>query len=370
MKHSQILQEMDALTASGPMTKEKRARLDYYLAASKVSRKDLKRAKVLSPEMRSWVNYLRTGDIREYRDTTFQAGKQTITFSDGSSGGFLIPEEMESKIFEALAQVDPLMSEENVGLIQESTYSMRPKQISGWDLSTIESVQIDENTLQVAAPTPSVAGRVLGQWIHRLTLSGTFEWEADSIAATLDKLARAMAVAFSRGIGSQLVTGSGSGECQGLLAGAHNSGVTTAAAGAISLADLNDVYFSIDRIYRSSPLCAWVISDDVYKQIRSLKTTGGLPLLSIANDAETLFGKKVLISPSMPSDAGSRGVVFGDLSHFVVRLSKITLNRSVQGPGLVENGKANYHGSLRADSSVFDPSAGESPSIVYATLHA
>ena len=44
MKHSQILQEMDALTASGPMTKEKRARLDYYLVASKFSRKELKRA--------------------------------------------------------------------------------------------------------------------------------------------------------------------------------------------------------------------------------------------------------------------------------------------------------------------------------------
>ena len=73
---------MDTLTASGEMTPAKRARLDYLLSATKLSKKHLKRANVLSREreMRAWQKYLRTGDVSEYRDTTFQAGTQAVVF--------------------------------------------------------------------------------------------------------------------------------------------------------------------------------------------------------------------------------------------------------------------------------------------------
>jgi hypothetical protein len=49
------------------------------------------------------------------------------------------------------------------------------------------------------------------------------------------------------------------------------------------------------------------------------------------NERHTLKLKvtRVLIVPSMPSPAGSKGIVFGDLSPSVVRLSSVTTQRSI-----------------------------------------
>ena len=74
----------------------------------------------------------------------------------------------------------------------------------------------------------------------------------------------------------------------------------------------------------------------------------------------------------MPSTPGSTSIIFGDLSHFVVRLSAMMVQRSVEtyAHGSATYLSATYHDRMRVDSTVFDPSAGATPPIVYATLHA
>ena len=365
------MQEADALTAPGvEMTKEKRARLDYLLAAAKLGKKATRG--VMSREFRAWKKYLVTGDISEYRGTILESGKGDITSSAGSAGGYFVPTEFEKMVFEAAAQTDPLLSEENVGLIQDKSagYSAQPKQISGWDLSTISSTQVDENTLQNPGTIPTVAGGTLNGYLHRLTLAGTLEFEDDAFMRAMELMSRAFGVGFARGIGASLVTGTGSGQPQGLLTGAANSGVTTAGAGAITLDDIESVYFSLNRTYRNSPKCAWVVNDATYKMIRRAKDTQGRPLLSVERDDEILMGKKLLVSPTLSANAGDKGIIFGDLSHFIVRLSALKIVRNSQAPGYAEAGKALYNARMRVDAKVFDPSAGGSAPILYATLHA
>jgi HK97 family phage major capsid protein len=186
----------------------------------------------------------------------------------------------------------------------------------------------------------------------------------------LDLMSRAFGAGFARGIGASLVNGTGSGEPEGLLTGARDSGVTTAGAGAIILDDIENVYFSLNRAYRNSPKCAWVVNDGVYKMIRKAKDSQGRPLLSVERDDEILMGKKLLVSPTLSATAGQPGIVFGDLSHLVVRLSSMKIVRKSQVPGFVEVGKALYAGRVRVDSKVFDPSDGGAAPILYATLHA
>jgi len=58
--------------------------------------------------------------------------------------------------------------------------------------------------------------------------------------------------------------------------------------------------------------------------------------------------------------------VFGDLAHYVVRISSLSIKRNWQLPNFVENGLALYTGLMRCDAKVFDP-AGDA--LRHATLH-
>jgi hypothetical protein len=72
----------------------------------------------------------------------------------------------------------------------------------------------------------------------------------------------------------------------------------------------------------------------------------------------------------MPSAAGSKGIVFGDLGAYFVHSSSLYIKRRMQYPGLVEFGKVAWTGLQMVDAIVDDPTSGTLPPIVYATLHA
>lgn len=145
--------------------------------------------------------------------------------------------------------------------------------------------------------------------------------------------------------------------------------MTTGTAGVITATDISDIYFSVNRAYRNSPKCAWVMSDTVYQMIRAAKDSSDRPLLNMHKDDETLMGKRVLVSPSVPSAAGSKGIIFGDLSQYVVRLCKNSteITRSIETPGYVEQGIALYTARTRIDANLIAP--GSVTPVVYATLH-
>jgi HK97 family phage major capsid protein len=319
----------------------------------------------------------------ERRD--FLAGGASVSYTLGSSGGFFVPRSFYYAAVEALANVDPLLDEKNVSLIKNpsGTLTANPIDIPGWDLSGSGSTQVGEGIQQTPGITPQFSLKSLGGWMHRKSLAGTIEWEQDAFDLAMSVMARAYGVFFARGIGQQLINGTGIGQPQGLLTGAANSGYTTvtpsvAGATPIKFNDISAIYGSIDRIYRTSKKCAWVMNDVTYTAIRNAVDNSGRPLLDMADDAEMLFGRPVLISPSMPSGPNSQGIVFGDLSHYYVRVTGQQIQRSWQLSGTagnVERGEAIYHGRMRVDAAVFDPSRATSPAtgtppIVFAVLHA
>jgi len=137
--------------------------------------------------------------------------------------------------------------------------------------------------------------------------------------------------------------------------------------------DFQAAYFSVNRAYRSSPKCAWAMSDTTYQWVRKLTDDVGRPLLKIHDDDETIMGKPVLVCPSLPSYRASISdgkIVFGDFSHYVVHLSSIWLRRNMEAAGYVEYGKALYVGLQMADAAVIDPSGGTNPPLVYVALSA
>ena len=123
------------------------------------------------------------------------------------------------------------------------------------------------------------------------------------------------------------------------------------------------------------PKCGWICGDGVYQRIRQAVDGAGRPLLSIQDDTETLLGKPLYVSPSAQSSRrchslGFGALIFGDLDHFHIRVSRPTLQRTTQQIGTdVTKGEALYIARIRMDSALFDPSAGSAPPLVWAEVH-
>lgn len=311
----------------------------------------------------------------EVRGNDMLAGSAAVSFSsNGALGGVLVPMSFHKQVTEGLAAVDPLLDPEVSNVVYEDDFKLPPLQIPGWDISTIKAVKVTEANQHNSDTVPDETQKVLNKFTYRVSLGASLEWEDDQ--RTFDTaqaaMARAFGVGFARGIGEDLVKGDGVSAPQGVLTGAADSGVTTANAGKLVLADFTDIYFAVNKIYRASEKCAWLMNDTTYKMARNATDTNGRPLLDLSRGDEDarILGKRVHVCPSLSATAGQKGIVFGDMSHFYVHASTMLVRRRLQVPGYVENGKALYTGLMIADSVVHDPTDGAMPPIVSATLHA
>ena len=389
--------QIDKILANPTMTQEQRKRADLLLAKIKnirsngVSTEEMQNAITTARfertgkefgdreqiERRAFNRFLRGASDAEIRGML--AGAQTISYTEGPSGGYVVPASFGKKVFEGMAQVDPLLAGSVVTLVDEPNFGLPPQVLPGWDLSTFTAVNVLEGEQQTAETAPLASQKMTNSHTYRCSIAASFEWEEDSAAygRALDAMARAFSIGFARGIGVDLVNGNGSTAPQGILTGAANSGVTLDPTITSDVSNtLNDqfqqAYFSVNRVYRASPYCAWLMSDPTYQWIRSLTDKGGRPLLSILDDEESLMGKPIHICPSMPSYEASPStagkIVFGDLSYYNVHVSAMLLRRRTQLPGYVEAAQALYTGLMRADAKLMDPTNGGNPPIKYITL--
>ncbi len=361
------INEAEALTAKQDITKRDEARISVLLA--KVA---ALRGSQIAPSdfAKRWLMAMVRGNELplEARGNDVLAGTQAITYSQGAAGGYLVPQEMHDRLVLGLAQWDPFLDADVVTLVPSEGFDLRPYTIPGWDLSTFAAVKVSEGSQQNPQVVPSASATLLNSYTYRATLDASFEFEQDTFQPTMDLLEVAYAIAFARGIGIDLATGNGSTAPQGILTGAHDSGVATGSVSLTTYQDIENIYFSVNRIYRASQKCAWAFSDSYYEEVRKAVDGNGRPLINIVDDQEMLMGKPVYVSPSLPVGTGSRGIVFGDFSHYVVRVSGMTISRNLQAPGYVDKGKGLYTGRMRADAKVVDPTGGSTPPIVYATF--
>lgn len=399
----EISADIDKILANPTMTQEQRKRADLLLAKIKnlrelgVSTEEMQNELTLAHhekvgkdlgvvtsaeqqrmEARAFNRFLRGASAAEIR--TMLAGAQTISYTEGASGGFVVPATFGKKVFEGLSQVDPLLEPGIVTLVDETGFALPPQILPAWDLSTFTAANILEGNQQNEQTAPLADVGMTNSHTYRCSLAASFEWEEDSAAygRALDAMARAFGVGFARGIGADLITGNGTSAPLGILTAAADSGITLDPTITSDVSNtLNDgfqkAYFSINHIYRSMPKCAWLMSDATYQWIRSLTDKGGRPLLNIIDDTEMIMGKPVYISPTMPSYGGSPvttgKIIFGDLSYYNVHLSAMLLRRRTQAPGYVERAKALYTGLMRADAKLVDPTGGVNPPIKFISLH-
>ena len=230
-----------------------------------------------------------------------------------SEGGYLVPDEYERTLVEAL-------EEENVfrqlaKVIRTSSGDRKipvvaTKGTASWIDEEGAYLESDDSFGQV-----SIGAYKVGTMIkvsEELLNDSVFDLEAY------------ISREFARRIGAKeeeaFFTGDGSGKPLGVLAaaGGAETGVTAASATAITADELIDLFYSLKAPYRRNAV--WVLNDSTIKAIRKLKDNQGQYLWQpslTAGAPDLLLGKPVRTSAYMPAIAAdAKTIAFGDFSYY------------------------------------------------------
>lgn len=232
-----------------------------------------------------------------------------------SEGGYLVPDEFEHTLIEALEEQNIFRTLAHV--IQTSSGDRKipvvaSKGTASWVDEEGAIPESDDAFSQV-----SIGAYKLGTMIkvsEELINDSVFDLEAY------------ISREFARRIGNKeeeaFFTGDGTGKPLGVLAasGGAEVGVTAAAAAAFTADEIFDLFYSLKAPYRKSAV--FLMNDSSVKALRKLKDGNGQYLWQpslTAGTPDLLLGRPVYTSAFMPAlAAGAKSVLFGDLSYYWV----------------------------------------------------
>ena len=239
----------------------------------------------------------------------------SLTVGTDSEGGYLVPDEFERTLIEALDEENIFRKLANV--ISTSSGDRKipvvaSKGTASWIDEEGAIPESDDSFGQV-----SIGAYKLGTMIKV-----SEELLNDSVFNLENYIARE----FARRIGNKeedaFFTGDGSGKPTGILAatGGAQIGVTAASATAITVDEILDLFYSLKSPYRNKSV--FVMNDATIKAIRKLKDGQGQyiwqPSLQ-AGTPDTILNRPVYTSSYVPTIAASaKSIIFGDFGYYWV----------------------------------------------------
>ena len=232
-----------------------------------------------------------------------------------SEGGYLVPDEFEHTLVEALEEQNIFRTLANV--IQTSSGDRKIPVVASKGTAS----WVDEEGA-IPESDDSIGQVSIGAYKLGTMIKVSEELLGDSVFDLEAYISRE----FARRIGNKeeeaFFTGDGKGKPLGVLAktGGAEVGVTAAGAAAFTADELFDLFYSLKAPYRKSAV--FLMNDTSVKALRKLKDSNGQylwqPSLTAATP-DTLMGRPVYTSSFMPAmEAGAKSVLFGDLSYYWV----------------------------------------------------
>ena len=241
--------------------------------------------------------------------------KNALQIGTDTEGGYLVPDEFERTLIEALDEENIFRKLANV--ISTSSGDRKipvvaSKGTASWIDEEGAIPESDDSFGQV-----SIGAYKLGTMIKV-----SEELLNDSVFNLENYIARE----FARRIGNKeedaFFTGDGSGKPTGILAatGGAQIGVTAASATAITIDEILDLFYSLKSPYRNKSV--FVMNDATIKAIRKLKDGQGQyiwqPSLQ-AGTPDTILNRPVYTSSYVPTIAASaKSIIFGDFGYYWV----------------------------------------------------
>ena len=241
--------------------------------------------------------------------------KNALQIGTDTEGGYLVPDEFELNLVEALDEENLFRRLANV-ITTSSGDRKIPVVASKGTASWID----EEGTIPESDDS---FGQVsIGAYKLGTMIKVSEELLNDSVFELEPYISRE----FARRIGNKeedaFFTGDGSGKPTGILTatGGAQIGVTAASATAISIDEILDLFYSLKSPYRNKSV--FVMNDATIKAIRKLKDGQGQyiwqPSLQ-AGTPDTILNRPVYTSSYVPTIAASaKSIIFGDFGYYWV----------------------------------------------------
>jgi HK97 family phage major capsid protein len=312
----------------------------------------------MAADSQKLLNEVRDGmAVVEKRDQI--AGTQSITYTEGTTGGYFVPAGFVYDIEKATKWYAPLLDSDTLMVIETANGSVLPFPTSddteqAWQiLGEAQQVLPNNGNPSYYANYPTTGSAPSGQpgdvalgsvplgaykgttGIIRVSL----ELLQDSAFSLEAFLTEAFSVRLGRGYEYYLTQGTGSGQPTGILPAIAASGATPVTAtgqfnyGAVSgntavnsigYQDIVNLIHSVDPSYRRG--AKLMFHDQTLRQLKTLLDAFGRPLWVPAvkdGEPDTFAGYPYVINQCFPQIAASHTVVaFGQWSKFVVRKVK------------------------------------------------
>ena len=270
-----------------------------------------------------------------------------------SEGGYLVPDEFERTLVEALEEENVFRTLAHV--IKTSSGDRKipvvaSKGTASWVDEEGAYTESDDAFSQV-----SIGAYKLGTMIkvsEELLADSVFDLEAY------------ISKEFARRIGAReeesFFNGDGKGKPLGILAAKDGAevGVTAASATAITADEVIDLFYSLKTPYRKNAV--WVLNDATVKQIRKLKDSTGQYLWQpslVAGTPDTILGRPVKTSAFMPTAAaGAKTIAFGDFKYYWIADRQGRTFKKLSEL-YAANGQVGFMGTQRVDGKLILPEA-------------
>ena len=271
-----------------------------------VEDEDEKTGRVSKNYKKSFWNVMRSKTVRPEVADALQIGTD-------SEGGYLVPNEFENTLVEALEEENifrKLAHVINTSSGDRKIPVVATKGTASWvdEEGTISDSDDAFNQVSIGAYKLGTLIKVSNELLND---------SAFNLESYISK-------EFGRRIGSKeeeaFFTGNGTGKPIGIFntTGGAEVGVTTASSTAITADEIIDLFYSLKAPYRKKAV--WILNDATIKAIRKLKDTTGnylwQPALT-AGTPDTILGRPVYTSSYVPTiAAGAKTIAFGDFSYY------------------------------------------------------
>lgn len=230
-----------------------------------------------------------------------------------SEGGFLVPDEFERSLIQALA--DQNIFRQIAKVIQTTSGDRKIPVVASHGAAS----WVDE---EGAIPEGDDAFGQIS--IGAYKLASLIKVSEELLGDAAFNVESYIADEFARRIGAKeeeaFCVGDGNGKPTGIFAatGGAELGITSASATAITLDEVLDLFYSVRAPYRRN--AAFVMNDSTVKALRKLKDSSGAYLWQpsvVAGEPDTLIARPVYTTAYAPAIAANAKVLaFGDFSFY------------------------------------------------------
>ena len=282
----------------------------------------------------------------------------------GASGGYLVPQGFWQNLVIAMKAYGGLLNE--VGVIETATGNPLPWPGSD-DTANIGAI-LGENT-QVSQQDIAFTTQTLNAYTYtsklvlvslQLLQDSAFDVDAFVTGRLAERIARIQA--------QHIVSGTGTGQPQGIVTGTTNTFVqatgatTTLGSGTTGYDSLVTLIHQVDPAYRQLPGTKFVAHDSFIAAVRKVKDAQGRPLWQpdylAGGDRDTILGYPVVVDQSMAAlAANSVSALFGNFQRGYIWRNVLGLQMLRLTERYADFLQVGFLGFMRGDGKVNDQRA-------------